>query len=315
MDPTGSPPPRPAWEAEHIVTADQAAALIGSQFPDLRPVRVDDLGAGFDNTAYLVNAGWVFRFPRRTIAVTLLETERQLLPLIARHVPTPVPVPTFSGKPTDAYRWPFAGYRLMPGTTACRAHLSAKRRQAIAEPLGHFLAALHAIPATEARRHGAPPDHLRRLDVPYRLAKWEDSLGPMAAQGLLPDVEATRRALRRLATPLPGPRPEALVHGDLYARHLLVDDAGNLTGVIDWGDVHLGDPAVDLAIAPYFLPPAAWPAFREAYGPISDETWRLALFRALGHALLLLTFGHGIGDADLVREARLGHDQVLRALT
>ncbi|MCH7839494.1 MAG: phosphotransferase [Planctomycetes bacterium] len=38
-----------------------------------------------------------------------------------------------------------------------------------------------------------------------------------------------------------------LVHRDLYARHMLVDDDGRPCGVIDWGDVHVGDPAIDLS--------------------------------------------------------------------
>ncbi|MFC6847283.1 phosphotransferase [Streptomyces caelestis] len=41
---------------------------------------------------------------------------------------------------------------------------------------------------------------------------------------------------------------EALVHGDLGPGHLLAQD-GALTGVIDFGDAHIGDPAVDLAWA------------------------------------------------------------------
>jgi aminoglycoside phosphotransferase (APT) family kinase protein len=309
-----TPPSRQDWDAEHIVDASQAEDLIARQFPDLGPVTARPLGEGFDNTAFVVNDQWVFRFPRRTIAVSLLASEMQLLPLIARHVPIPVPVPTHSGEPADDYPWPFAGYRLMTGTTACRAALSPEQRQAIAEPLGRFLAALHALPPTEATCHGAGPDTLRRMDVPLRLQKRLETWQQLAEKGLLADPDATRQAMHQLASPLPGPRPTVLVHGDLYARHLIVDDGGGLAGVIDWGDVHLGDPALDLAIAPYFLPPTAWATFRQAYGPISDETWQLARFRTLLHALLLLNYAAETGDADLMREARLGHDQVLQSL-
>ncbi len=40
-----------------------------------------------------------------------------------------------------------------------------------------------------------------------------------------------------------------LMHGDLYARHLLLDESFQLSRVIDWGDLHAGDGAVDLAVA------------------------------------------------------------------
>ena len=44
-------------------------------------------------------------------------------------------------------------------------------------------------------------------------------------------------------------RPErlAIVHGDLVGEHILVDLSGSrLAGIIDFGDVALGDPAQDL---------------------------------------------------------------------
>jgi aminoglycoside phosphotransferase (APT) family kinase protein len=72
--------------------------------------------------------------------------------------------------------------------------------------------------------------------------------------------------------------------------------------VIDWGDVHLGDPALDLSLAFSFLPPAARGAFREAYGAIDDATWDRARFRALHYGVLLTHYGTEIGD-DAIRAA------------
>jgi aminoglycoside phosphotransferase (APT) family kinase protein len=93
------------------------------------------------------------------------------------------------------------------------------------------------------------------------------------------------------------------VHGDLYVRHVLIGDDRLPSAVIDWGDVHLGDPAVDLALAHNVLPPAAHAAFRAAYGAIDDETWHLAGLRALVHGLAVADFAIAIADADLQREA------------
>jgi aminoglycoside 2''-phosphotransferase len=39
-----------------------------------------------------------------------------------------------------------------------------------------------------------------------------------------------------------------LIHGDLAPEHILCNpEAGSITGVIDWGDACLGDPALDFA--------------------------------------------------------------------
>ena len=67
------------------------------------------LGAGWDNTAYLVNDTWVFRFPRRSIAVELLRNEAALLPALAPRLPLPIPQPCYLGEPDGRYPWCFAG--------------------------------------------------------------------------------------------------------------------------------------------------------------------------------------------------------------
>jgi aminoglycoside phosphotransferase (APT) family kinase protein len=73
--------------------------------------------------------------------------------------------------------------------------------------------------------------------------------------------------------------------------------------VIDWGDIHIGDRAVDLAIAFSFVPPRARKAFGEAYGAIDDATWRLARFRAVVHAAAVARYAHGVGNEELLRDS------------
>src|SRR4051812_35619656 len=109
------------WSAEHVVTDSLARSLIEAQFPELALARVELLGTGWDNTAFCVNGACVFRFPRRQFAVPFLENEMRLLPALALLVPLAIPNPRFVGRPTEAYPWPFAGYPLLPGRTACAA--------------------------------------------------------------------------------------------------------------------------------------------------------------------------------------------------
>jgi aminoglycoside phosphotransferase (APT) family kinase protein len=100
----------PQWTAEFEVGEDDARALIGAQFPSLAHAAMVRFGHGWDNTAYLVDETSVFRFPRRTIAASLMAREIAVLPLLARLLPVPIPVPRFVGVPSDDYPWPFAGY-------------------------------------------------------------------------------------------------------------------------------------------------------------------------------------------------------------
>src|SRR5205807_941090 len=116
------------------------------------------------------------------------------------------------------------------------------------------------------------------------------------------DCEALVGMVERLAKAAPHNAPPCWVHGDLYSRHLLVNESGMLCGVIDWGDVHLGDPALDISIALSFLPPKARPEFEAAYGPIDETAWDRARFKAIWYGAPLIEYGMDVGD-EAIRNA------------
>ena len=109
----------PVWEAEHAVTLEVAGALIVRNFPGFNPIRLHLLGASWDNTAYLVNEKFVFRFPRRPVALPLLEMEWQLLPWLASKLSIAIPTPQLRGVGDVTYPWPFLGFEFLSGTTMC----------------------------------------------------------------------------------------------------------------------------------------------------------------------------------------------------
>jgi aminoglycoside phosphotransferase (APT) family kinase protein len=66
---------------------------------------------------------------------------------------------------------------------------------------------------------------------------------------------------------------------------------GTLTGVIDFGELSAGDPALDLAAAWVLLPDGAAARCFELYGADKD-TIRRARGRALVKSLVLIEIGH-----------------------
>jgi aminoglycoside phosphotransferase (APT) family kinase protein len=291
------------WKAEFSVEPELAQALVVEQFPHLQPVALEPLGEGWDNTAFRVNGEFVFRFPRRRLGADCLEAETRVLPRLQSLLPLQIPNPIFVGKPTERFRWLFAGYAMLPGRTACAAALDMQQREAAAAPLGTFLAALHALPPGLIKTLNAPSDFMGRLDLARRVPQAHERVDECLRLNLINDPAPCRAILDDIAT-ASSARPSALVHGDLYVRHILVGSDLLPTGIIDWGDVHTGDVALDLSIAHTFLPPGAYDDFRRVYGPIDDATWRLARFRALSYGLILSIFAHQTNDTDLKREAR-----------
>jgi aminoglycoside phosphotransferase (APT) family kinase protein len=287
------------------VSPAQAAAWIGAAFEDLAGASVRRLGAGWDNVVYLVDERWVFRFPRRDEAVPCLRREVEVVPVLAPQLPVPISAPTrVAERPVF-----FAGYRALDGTPAGADRPPEAARAALAEPLGAFLRALHHAEAPG--RPGPPVDALGKADFSRAARSLRLRLRRMARQGHALDAAAIRARAAAWSS-APPPVRRCWVHGDLYPRHLLLDARGRLAGVIDWGDVHFGDPALDLSLALGWLPARAAPRFFDAYGPVDAATLERAWFRVLYYGVVLLDFGsHLLRDPEL---ARVGEAYLARAL-
>lgn len=287
------------WAPEIDVDEELARESIAAQFPELGPKTVRPFGAGMDNAAFLVNERYVFRFPRREIAVPLLERETRILPLIVPRVPVAIPVPRFVGEPNDRYPWVFAGYELLEGTSACSISLSNTERETMAPALGFFLRDLHAIDPARAIERGLPGDLIGRLNHAHRFQLAQERFALLEDSGALTN---TQPFIDFMASVAPGDtdvQPSVIAHGDLYARHILLNRRHALGAVIDWGDLHYGHPATDLMVAHSMLPASAHDAFIAAYGGVDERTWQIAKYRATYHCGLVANFGIQTGDAAL----------------
>ena len=299
------------WEPEHPVDRALAARLIAAQFPAVALDRLERLGEGWDNDVWLAD-GVVFRFPRRRVAVPLLENEGRALPLLAGQLPVRVPEPQYYGRPSAEFPCPFLGYRLLPGRPGDRVALTAVERAALAAPLGRFLRALHAVDLARFEAVGVPEDWFR-ADVPRYLKLLDERMAALAPR-LSPELVERIGALRKTAAALPPPvvQRRALVHGDLYLRHLVFDDARRWTAVIDWGDVSVADPLADLTVIYTGLSAAARPGFFDTYGRIEPvDALRARLIGLVRHGVSLLAYALDRGDGPLEAEARRAIDHAL----
>jgi aminoglycoside phosphotransferase (APT) family kinase protein len=289
------------WKPDHPVDAELAHQLIRAQFPELPDTQPTHVGCGFDADVWRVD-DLVFRFPRRAVAVPLIAFELRVLPGLARRLSIAIPTPTHAGAPSPDFPYGFYGHPYLHGTTADRAALTDADRTALAPALGAFLRALHAVPVPEAEALGVGPDTFRS-DHLARTQRAQEQLSYMEGTrwaSLLPTLRD------RLTSPASSPegRPPVLLHGDLYARHLLLDDAKRLAGILDWGDISIGDASIDLDLVYGFLPPEARPAFWDAYGPIDAETHERARYTALTrHGILMMAYSLDVGDTVLEAEA------------
>lgn len=303
------------WDAEHAVDTAQAAALVHAQFPALAGAPVRELASGWDNTVFLVGEQWVFRFPRRAVALAGTEREMALLPKLAPRLPLAVPIPELTGRPAGGYPWPFWGARHLPGRELMTCGLPERRRVAAAAALGEFLRALHDPRLVGRVGAALPHDPFRRGDPSVRAPLARKLLDRLAGRGLwkpaAPAAEAMAALLGKGAQAGASRAEPVVCHGDLHPRHLLVDPDGRACGVIDWGDVCLADPAVDLSVAYSAFNGTARAALLAAYGPPAERALKgegelrartLAVFLCAA----LADYASSIGHAEMLREALRG---------
>lgn len=299
------------WDAEHALDADQARALLAGQFPELELASVEFLADGFDNTVFVVDDTWAVRFPRREIAVALFEKEVALLPALAPRLPLPIPVPELVGSAHGSYPWPFWGGRVLPGVELADAGLPDDDRTPLGRGIGAFLRALHDPRVAQDLGTGLDVDPMRRAQPVVRGELGREALGRLAALGVWERGTELDRAvddlLTRGAALGPPTGTPVLVHGDFHLRHVLVAADGTASGVIDWGDACLADPALDVSFAFAALDGEARSAFLDAYAREVDAERELRS-RVLAVALcaVLAEYATVEGRPALLAEALAG---------
>ena len=300
----------PEWDAEVVVDEALVRALLAEQFPELDAPSARLLGEGWDNSVWVVEERWAFRFPRRAIAIPGVERELAVLPLLAPLLTVPTPEPRFVGVPGDRFPWPFFGAELLPGVEPCDAGVDDGERELLGGELGHFLRALHS-PATLASvdpRSVLPDDPIRRADTPFRVTRIRERLAELPREAW--EAPAGVSEILAEGDRLPPSTRRVLTHGDLHVRHLLVQ-GGSLSGVIDWGDMCRSDPAIDLMLVWLLLPPAGRERFVEAYGPVDEESLLRARVLALFLGLTLAVYARDVGHDALERECVAGLERTL----
>lgn len=255
----------------HVNARGRATQSLRAHVPELADATISKLGRGLDNTAFLAGD-----LVLRVADGHSVLREARLLDVVAANVSVPVPVVRFADEDAGVLAYP-----LLPG----RPLLDRPAAPGLARPLGRFLSELHAIDAAEV-------DGLVPLEQAHPVAWLEHLDGP-------PDL------LRMLHGCVPAPTlRRVLAHADLGAEHVLEHD-GDITGVIDWSDAAITDPALDFARLYRDFGPDFLAQVLDAYGGLSetDDVGERITFFARCAALEDLAFGREPGRSQYARAA------------
>ncbi len=259
-----------------------ASQLIKEQFPQWAALEIRSVAVqGHDNRTFRLGNKMLIRLPSAQCYAAKVAIEQKWLPKIVPHLSWQIPNPIAQGSPSNLFPFPWSIYQWIEGESINTVSAEKLDMQVIALQLASFLQELHRIDTTDA-------------PIPGLHNFWRG--GDLAIY----DAE-TRSALQNLKNIIDGDQTLKLwkkaldskwtqapvwLHGDLAPGNILIKDK-QITGIIDWGGMAIGDPACDLVIAWTSLDASSRKFFKKTIN-LDEQTWNRARGWALWKALITL---------------------------
>jgi aminoglycoside 2''-phosphotransferase len=219
---------QPDWEA------------IASELPRISIRSAVPIGEGWTATAWRVNDELVFKFPKKPWVWGDLDRELAFLPYARPRLPLSVPEYLHTVRESAGASHGYVVYRHVPGSAVDPQTLTRRERTMLAQTLAHFLRTLHDIDP-------APVASILPGDDEFTLALQCQRDADAEIAPRLSGKER-RRLSEAFAEHLNDERNfnarSVIVHADLGADHIL-RLGESVSGVIDWGDVSIGDADYD----------------------------------------------------------------------
>ena len=214
---------------------------IQENFSEIEVRTIKKLGEGWVSIAVLVNNEWVFRFPKKQDGAADLKKEISIMPHLAKQITLAIPQFEYLGKQKNGL--PFVGYKILPGEILGEKAVPAlldDEKEVIARQIAEFIDELSSFPVKQAKKLGVPE---RNFYKDY-LETFEDvklKIFPLV------DEKVRQYITLRFETYLGNQNnfqyTPTLIHADLSPGHYLIDTKKRkLTGIIDFGDIEIGDP-------------------------------------------------------------------------
>lgn len=201
------------------------------------------------NDVLMVNDELIFRFAKVPDAIKTLHHEVTILRCIQNRVSLAIPNPLYEHVVTSVVGEAFMGYAKIAGkplwVEAFEAIPIPEAKMRLAVQLGGFLRELHGIPIQTLLS-----DQLPLMDTRSEWADLYEQIQDKLFNYMRPDArqQVTNHFEHFLNTPQLHDFDPVLRHGDFGPGNILFDPAQlSITGIIDFGGVNLGAPAVDFA--------------------------------------------------------------------
>lgn len=195
-----------------------------------------------DSVAFLINEHWIFRFPKHQDAKDCLKKEIKALPILKNAVNVAIPDFTFIDSEAN-----FVGYQKINGeflTKELFYSFSEKGQNQTLKSLAEFLTTVHNQDVEIYQKCGVETQDFRESYAEDFEAIKTEVYPLFSSEDCEYISEQFKLYLERDENFSYQP---VLLHNDFSGDHILIDSATkNLSGVIDFGDIAIGDGDYDL---------------------------------------------------------------------
>ncbi len=215
--------------------------IINDEFPKFDISSIKNIGEGENSKAFLINEDFIFRFPKREDVKQHFKKEIEVLPKIRSQLNLEIPNFNFISKEIN-----FVGHKNIPGEflrPKIYHSLEEKYQIEIQKTLAAFLSQLHEINLNLVSGS--------KLEIMNYKEEYSGNL-ELAKQLIYPKISAKRREIITLLFTNYLHNPDRfkytprLIHNDFSLDHILFEsESKKLSGIIDFGDMAIGDPDYD----------------------------------------------------------------------
>ena len=199
-----------------------------------------------DSKAFIVNDEFIFRFPKRGEVVNHLKAEISLLPKLRPHVRLEIPNFEYVGRQQEN-GFPFIGYKKIHGVgleKELMRKLDSDLQNKLIKEISDFIQQVHSFPVDAARKSGVKVADFKK-SYTGDLENMRKNAYHLLDQDVINYVEKLFKDY--LSDEENFDFTPVLLHADFSPDHIIYDeDKKDIAGVIDFGDIEIGDPDYDL---------------------------------------------------------------------
>jgi aminoglycoside 2''-phosphotransferase len=227
-------------------TLNRAKENIQKGFPHFEVKSISFVGEGMDSQAFVVNDEFIFRFPKHEEVVSQLKAEISLLPKLSSYVHLKIPDFKYVGQQQEN-GFPFVGYKKIQGVGLAKGIIrkfNTDLQNKLIKEMADFLQQVRSFPVDIAKKSGVKVADFRK--------NYTSDLENMRKKAYhLLDRDVINYVEKLLTYYLTDKQnfsyTPVLLHADFSPDHIIFNDnKKDIVGVIDFGDIEIGDPDYDL---------------------------------------------------------------------